>query len=111
MQENAAAVEEGTQLTAQAGDAFQVISTEVSNVFGHLQQASSAIQELNADTGKMVQSIEAVQTISTQFSSSSQEVSAASEEQNASMEEIAAAAQTLAKMAEDLRAAVASFKR
>lgn len=110
MQEGIGAVQFGTQLSAQAGEAFNTISNAVSEVYEQIQQVSGSIQQLNTGSEEMVTSIESVKAISQDFSSSTQEVAAAAEEQNASMEEVAAASQTLAKMAEKLQDSIRSFK-
>lgn len=110
MQQGTAAVHKGSQLTEQAGIAFQKISTAIRTVYQQLQEVSAAVQQLDEESAMIVNAIENVQNIAQDFSANTQHVAAAAEEQNASMEEILASSQMLAQLADELQAAINTFK-
>ncbi|WP_245890152.1 methyl-accepting chemotaxis protein [Rummeliibacillus pycnus] len=94
----------------EAGDAFNVIYSAVSDLTSQMTQVSKAIDAMNGGITNIAESMEEVSVIVVQNSSSIQNVAAASEEQTASMEEITASSTSLANMAEHLRTAVGKFK-
>ncbi|MGG0658069.1 methyl-accepting chemotaxis protein [Rummeliibacillus pycnus] len=94
----------------EAGNAFNIIYTAVSDLTSQMTKVSNAIESMNGGINNIAESMEEVSVIVVQNSSSIQNVAAASEEQTASMEEITASSNNLATMAEHLRMAVGKFK-
>jgi methyl-accepting chemotaxis protein len=131
-------VVEGTKLADETGKAFTRILESVVAVASQVEQISAAAEEVSASVDDMVKTVEGVSAaaarnsesatsmassseqvsaamenisaVTEQASAAAEEASATTEEMSAQVEEVVASAQTLAKMAEDLNAAVASFK-
>lgn len=103
-------VEQGNQVVATAGDAFQEISSFIAVISEQVTAMSEAFSAITKGNEIMVSSIHTIDEHSRQTSEQTQTVSAATEEQSASMEEIASSSQALSCMAEELRETVAKFK-
>lgn len=103
-------VKTGTEVVNAAGTAFREIAVLVGKVSGQIKDISASMQEFAAGSSQIVDSVATIDELSKKSASESQSVSAAAEEQLASMEEIASSSQALSKLAQDLQAAVASFR-
>lgn len=67
MREGTVAVQEGAQLTEQAGGSFNTISHAVGEVFSQIQMVSDAIYQLNKGSERVVTSIGSVRDNSNDF--------------------------------------------
>lgn len=94
----------------EAGNAFNMIYSAVSELNSQMNHVSTTIEAMNGGMNNIAESMQEVSVSVVQNSSSIQNVAAASEEQTASMEEITASSNNLATMAENLRSAVGRFK-
>lgn len=94
----------------EAGNAFNVIYSAISELNSQVNHVSTTIEAMNGGMNNIAESMKEVNASVVQNSSSIQNVAAASEEQTASMEEITASSNNLATMAEKLRTAVSRFK-
>ncbi|MGQ9808890.1 MAG: methyl-accepting chemotaxis protein [Armatimonadota bacterium] len=131
-------VESGTQLSAEAGEALERITSAVESVVVQIQQVSGAVETVNSSSAVVSQAIETVSeqtrqstaaadtmgefsaqvlrsteevaAISQANAAAAQEVSAATQEQNASVEELSASAEELARSAVELQELVNQFK-
>lgn len=103
-------VKRGTAVVNNAGQSFQDIFSQVTQMSKQVQAISSAIQQMAAGSQKIVASVQGIDHISKDIAAQTQTVSAATEEQAASMEEIAASSQALSNLAEELQAAVSKFR-
>ncbi|WCK54243.1 methyl-accepting chemotaxis protein [Aneurinibacillus sp. Ricciae_BoGa-3] len=102
-------VESGSEIVAQAGQAFHHILNSVQRVTGQVQEVSAATEEISASTEQLTASVEQLTGISADISTNTQGVAAASQQQLASMEEIAASSESLSKLAQELQSEVAKF--
>lgn len=100
----------GAEVVNASGQAFQEITTLVTQVSGQVSEISSAIEQMASDSEQIVGSVKRIDDLSKKASGEAQTVSAATEEQSASMEEIASSSQVLAKLAMELREAVSKFE-
>lgn len=107
---NSNETEEGIELVAAAGQAFEQISDAVNKVAGEIQEVSAGSEEMSASTNEVVSYVGQISNIASEAAGSVHNVSAATEEQLASMEEIASSAGLLSKMAEELQGQVNKFK-
>ncbi|SDF19422.1 methyl-accepting chemotaxis protein [Sporomusa acidovorans] len=103
-------VKTGTEVVTEAGQTFDKIVSLIGNVSDQVSDISAAIEQMAANSQRIVVSVKDIDKIIKESSAHTQTVSAATEEQLASMEEIASSSQELAKMAEKLRHIVANFK-
>ena len=103
-------VKTGAEVVNAAGVAFREIAALVSHVSIQVKEISTSMQQLAVGSQQIVNSVDTIDGLSKKSSGESQSVSAAAEEQLASMEEIASSSQALAKLAQDLQAAVTSFR-
>ncbi|GAA0357966.1 methyl-accepting chemotaxis protein [Bacillus horti] len=110
MKEGTMAVEEGINMVHEAGNSFSSISASVTQVTEQIQEVTTFVQHMSQGTHTLVEASDQIVSISEQTASSTQNIAAAVEEQNASMEEISASSAMLASMAEELQAAVKTFK-
>jgi len=100
----------GAEVVNASGQAFQEITTLVTQVSGQVSEISSAIDQMASDSEQIVGSVKRIDDLSKKAAGEAQTVSAATEEQSASMEEIAALSRALAKLAMELREAVNKFE-
>jgi methyl-accepting chemotaxis protein len=107
---NSTETEDGIELVAAAGQAFEQISNAVNKVAGEIQEVSAGSEEMSASTNEVVSYVGQISNIAAEAAGSVHNVSAATEEQLASMEEIASSAGLLSKMAEELQGQVNKFK-
>lgn len=103
-------VKTGVEVVHAAGVAFREIVELISRVSGQVREISAAIQQIASGSQQIVGSVKKIDTLSKKSASEAQSVSAATEEQLASMEEIATSSQALAQLAQELQAAVSSFR-
>ncbi len=102
-------VKEGTEVVRGAGETFDMIVQEVSEISKRSRYMEELLSALNTGSGRISSSIEQIDTMSRNVSQETENVSAASEEQSASMQEIAVASDRLSNSAKELQAAVAKF--
>jgi methyl-accepting chemotaxis protein len=93
-----------------AGTSFEQIQAAVSGVAGQMEEVSSAMLQLAANSGQMVKTMDVIASATEIAASGTQTVSAATEEQLATMEEISTSSNALSKMAEELHALIVQFK-
>jgi len=110
MNEGTREVKLGAEVVNTSGQAFQEITSLVSQVSNQISESSSAIEQMAIGSQQIVSSVKRIDDLSKQATSETQTVSAATEEQSATMEEIAASSQVLANLATDLREAVSKFR-
>jgi methyl-accepting chemotaxis protein len=103
-------VKQGIDMVKETGNSFHSIVKMIQDISGQSQEVAAIVEEVNASSNSMVQTIETVANISEQSSGNTQHVAAAAEEQTASMEEITASSYNLAKMADELQKIVQNFK-
>jgi methyl-accepting chemotaxis protein len=102
-------VSTGSRVVATAGEAFQAITSLVTDASGQAREISAAANRLAESSQEMVRAIDSIQEVSKNTMGQTQTVSAAVEEQSASLEEIATSSRALAGLAGELQAAVAKF--
>ncbi|MBP2651020.1 MAG: mcpA 6 [Firmicutes bacterium] len=102
-------VRRGTEVVDHAGTSFRDIDHHLKEAAKITQEAANTMSNQAQLSIKLLEAIEAVNSISHSISSQAQTVSAATEEQSASMEEITASSQHLASLAEELKVAVQKF--
>ncbi len=103
-------VQEGINLVARTGEAFQEIAASIQQVATESGQVSAIVEEVNASSQNTVRMIKEVRQVSEQSAGNIQNVAASAEEQNAAMEEVSASAEALSQMAQELREAIGKFK-
>ena len=110
MQENNEGVQNGTQIVAEAGEAFRQIATLIDNMYQQIDVSLAAIDK----TGTTCNEIQGVMTdvvaLGDRSNQEAQGVSASTEEQAAMMDEISKASHSLAVLAQGLQTEVAKFR-
>ena len=110
MQENNEGVQNGTQIVAEAGEAFRQIATLIDNMYQQIDVSLAAIEK----TGTTCNEIQGVMTdvvaLGDRSNQEAQGVSASTEEQAAMMDEISKASHSLAVLAQGLQTEVAKFR-
>ena len=110
MCEGTTSVKDGMKMTSQTGEFFNDISTIIEEITSQTHEVSAVIEEVNANTDSMVDTMNVISHSSEETAANTQNVSAATEEQNASMEEIFASAEALSLLATNLQESVNQFK-
>ena len=110
MQKGTGETMKGTEAVKEAEKAFQNIFQSVSEVSGRTKEMAEMIKNIAAGSSGLVSATQVIEKSSQASSEEIQHVSAATEEQSASMIEISMASQALAVLAEDLSAAIRSFR-
>jgi len=110
MNEGTREVKIGVEIVTIAGEAFQGILGQVTQLSDRVGEISTAIQHMNSGSRDIVLSVRDIDKLTQATTGEAQTVSAATEEQSASMEEIASSSQSLAKMAQNLQEAVSKFR-
>ena len=110
MQKGTGETVKGTEAVKEAEKAFQNIFQSVSEVSGRTKEMAEMIKNIAAGSSGLVSATQVIEKSSQASSEEIQHVSAATEEQSASMIEISMASQALAALAEDLSAAIRSFR-
>ena len=110
MQKGTGETMKGTEAVKEAEKAFQNIFQSVSEVSGRTKEMAEMIKNIAAGSSGLVSATQVIEKSSQASSEEIQHVSAATEEQSASMIEISMASQALAALAEDLSAAIRSFR-
>lgn len=110
MKENNEGVQNGTKIVAEAGEAFEHISTLIDNMYSQIDTSLDAI----AKTGRICNDIQTVMADVVELGDRSNEeaqgVSASTEEQAAMMDEISKASHSLATLAQGLQNEVSKFR-
>jgi methyl-accepting chemotaxis protein len=110
MKENNEGVQNGTKIVAEAGEAFEHISTLIDNMYSQIDTSLNAI----AKTGRICNDIQTVMADVVELGDRSNEeaqgVSASTEEQAAMMDEISKASHSLATLAQGLQNEVSKFR-
>lgn len=104
------AVEKGTELAQNVGNAFGKILSAIESVSSQIQEVAASVQDMTKDSEYIVNNMYEVFEIAQTSSSNTQTAAATAQQQAASMEEIAASANTLASMAEELQELIIKFK-
>lgn len=110
MHEGTEVVKEGINMVHLTGESFNDIVSSIEEAAAESAEVSAIVEQVDASSQSMLEMIEGVAHIAEQSAANTQNVAASAEEQNASMEEVSASAETLSKMAQDLQAAISSFK-
>ncbi|PWK04963.1 methyl-accepting chemotaxis protein [Tumebacillus permanentifrigoris] len=110
MEDGNLAVHEGLRMVGQAGESFYAILSDVETVSDQSQEVAAAVQQMQAGTLTMVQSMQEIGRISNGSAEHAQDVAAASEEQTATMQEFTSASTMLARMAVELQEAVSKLR-
>jgi methyl-accepting chemotaxis protein len=121
MQENTKrsvlAVTKGVESTQKTEEAFETISSMVSQTASRVTEIAAASEEQSAQSNEVMKSIESIASASEQQSSLSDEamrsiesIAEASQEAAAASEQTAATSQSLADLAEQLNTSVSIFK-
>lgn len=103
-------VDEGMEKTTESLQVFQSIESGSVEVVYRVESVSAAIEEIQAMTGSVTDSVKHVQQLAVQTTNTASDTSAATEEQLASTEEISQNAQALSDLAERLQQEVSHFK-
>ena len=103
-------VDEGMEKTTESLHVFQSIESGSVEVVSRVESVSAAIEEIQAMTGTVTDSVKHVQQLAAQTANTASDTSAATEEQLASTEEISHNAQALSDLAERLQQEVNHFK-
>lgn len=103
-------VQLGTEMVAEAGQAFGEIVRLVTACSKQVKEISAAVENMAVSSQQIVGAVKRIDNLSTRSSGESQTVSAAAEEQLASMEEFSSSSQALAQLAQDLQSLVAQFR-
>jgi methyl-accepting chemotaxis protein len=110
MEHGTEAVNEGIVLVNHAGAAFEDILQAVDGVSHQTQGVAAAVQQVNAGTQMMAESMTGIAEVSEQSATNTQQVAASVEETNASMQEIASGSNMLAQMSEELLSLINKFQ-
>lgn len=110
MSEGRESVEQGIDLTDQAGRSFAEISNAIEIVISQVEEVSTAITQIASRLEHLVISIDETSEITQSSAANNQSIAAAAEEQNASMEEVASLSEMLRAMADELQDVIQSFK-
>lgn len=103
-------VDEGMEKTTESLQIFQNIESGSVEVVYRVESVSAAVEEIQAMTGSVTNSVKHVQQLAAQTTNTASDTSAATEEQLASTEEISHNAQALSELAERLQQDVNHFK-
>lgn len=103
-------VKVGTQSVAETGTAFNDIEAQIEKLNRTVHASMENIAAVDSTGQKILNSMEAVLSISRQSTLEMQNVSAATQEQAATMHEMSDAAQKLAELAQQLQDEVHTFK-
>lgn len=108
--ESSQEVEEGVLIVNKTGEAFKTIAFEVDKVVKQIKQVSDTSEGIANNSEEIVKTISDIASIAEETAASSEEISATTEEQTASIQQMAEAAMNLRELAEELEAAVETFK-
>ena len=103
-------VDQGLDSTEEANNAFTSITESIEGVSKNVQEVSSAVEQLTAQSQIIVDTIGNVQAIAEGELTSTQDSAAATEEQVATMEEVTSSAQGLTHLADEMKAFIGKFK-
>jgi methyl-accepting chemotaxis protein len=103
-------VDQGLDSTEEANNAFTSITESIDGVSKNVQEVSSAVEQLTAQSQIIVDTIGNVQAIAEGELTSTQDSAAATEEQVATMEEVTSSAQGLTRLADEMKAFIGKFK-
>jgi methyl-accepting chemotaxis protein len=93
-----------------AGESFTAIQQQMDNVQQAVQRITGSVQVLAASSGKVIEAVEKIRSISRETAAGSQTISAATEEQSAGMQEIASSAEALARLSGQLEGTLKQYK-
>ena len=110
MEHGEESVRAGIEVVNAAGLSFREIAKMNDEVSTQMKDVSAAIGEVAGGSGKIVESVAEIETVSKAAAGQAENVSAAVEELTASMTEISSSSRTLAQMAQELQAAVGKFR-
>ena len=103
-------VDVGMNKTTESLHVFKNIETGIGEVVFRVESVSAAVEEIQAMTGSVTESVSHVQQLATQTADTASDTSAATEEQLAVTEEISHNAHSLSELAEQLQNEVNHFK-
>lgn len=103
-------VEQGTAQIKVTGETFERIRLAVSEMVHQVQEVSTNLEAIEADTSNMSQAIQEISAISEESAAGVEETTATTIETNAAIEEVARSAHELENMAEGLDQLVNRFK-
>ncbi|WP_341322245.1 HAMP domain-containing methyl-accepting chemotaxis protein [Solibacillus sp. FSL H8-0523] len=103
-------VNEGMDKTSESLHVFRNIESGIGEVVYRVESVSAAVEEIQAMTGSVTDSVKHVQQLAKQTADTASDTSAATEQQLASTEEISHNAQALSELAESLQQDVNHFK-
>jgi methyl-accepting chemotaxis protein len=103
-------VDEGMEKTSESLHVFRNIESGIGEVVYRVESVSAAVEEIQAMTGSVIESVQHVQQLAAQTADTASDTSAATEEQLAATEEISSNAQSLSDLAEKLQYEVNHFK-
>ncbi|AWE06214.1 hypothetical protein DCE79_01920 [Lysinibacillus sp. 2017] len=103
-------VDVGMNKTTESLHVFKNIETGIGEVVFRVESVSAAVEEIQAMTGSVTESVSHVQQLATQTADTAGDTSAATEEQLAATEEISHNAHSLSELAEQLQNEVNHFK-
>ncbi len=110
MQGGTEEVQQGAAAIREVGVQFADIMHMVDEIKTQIDDVSSSVNTVSDGATRIVQAVDAIDTVSRRTSENTQTISAATEEQSASTEEIASASRSLATMAMELQEATNKFK-
>lgn len=110
MKNGTAAVQAGSEVVAKAGEQFQQIVSNISQVDELIQKTTREANVASSISMKVLDAAESVEKHAETVTGNIDSISAATEEQSATMEEIAAASRKLSDLSESLNAEINKFK-
>lgn len=102
-------VNQGTQIIASAGDAFNHIIHSFSLVNQQIQEMSAASQEMAASAETALHSIEQTRTSAEQSAADAQSVKQVADEQMAGLQEVAQSVEHMTEIVDELKTAISYF--
>lgn len=107
--EGALEVKKGAQVVQQAGIAFETITQEIGGVAEIARASAQTLLLLMGDGTKVLNAVQDVDAISSEFQRQTQTIAASLEQQSTALEEITASSQALTASSSQLEQAVGQF--
>ncbi|MDN5362797.1 MAG: methyl-accepting chemotaxis protein [Moorella sp. (in: firmicutes)] len=110
MAEGSKDVQQGTEVVARTGKAFNAIDQAIQTLVARIKNVAEKAEDMYAGSRQVKERVESIAAGIEETAASTQEVSASTEEQTAAVDQISQAAGQLAAAAGHLEAAIARFK-
>ncbi|MGI9862437.1 HAMP domain-containing methyl-accepting chemotaxis protein [Moorella naiadis] len=110
MAEGSKDVQQGTEVVARTGKAFNAIDQAIQTMVARIKNVAEKAEDMYAGSRQVKERVESIAAGIEEAAASTQQVSASTEEQTAAVDQISQAAGQLAAAAGQLEAAIARFK-